>query len=73
MLSLMMKNCILTVEQMTRADNTAIAGGIPADQLMEAGAGPFSRKSRNAGSRTRFWFCVGRATMAVMALSLPAC
>lgn len=31
-----MKNCLLTVEQMTKADNSAIAGGIPADQLMEA-------------------------------------
>ena len=39
----MMKNCLLTVEQMTRANNTAIAGGIPADQLMEAaGRGVFT-------------------------------
>ena len=36
----MMKNCLLTVEQMTMADDIRVAGSITADQLMEtAGKG----------------------------------
>ena len=46
------------------ADDIRVAGSITADQLMEtAGKGGGSQKSRNVGSRARFWFCVVRATI----------
>jgi len=39
----MLKNCLLSVEQMIKADNIGVVSGIPVNQLMEAaGRGVFS-------------------------------
>jgi NAD(P)H-hydrate repair Nnr-like enzyme with NAD(P)H-hydrate epimerase domain len=48
----MMKNYLLTVNQTGRADENAIASGIPADQLMEAAGTCVFTEISNSGSVT---------------------
>jgi hypothetical protein len=57
---IMIKNCLYTVINTSRANNLAVGGGIPAGQLMKVAGKENFRKSHNVSSRAWFWLCMGR-------------